>query len=63
MTARLEICRERLAPMEIGSTCEACHHPAPSHSNDGPCVMCWVKVKVANLEQRISDAVDRESDQ
>jgi hypothetical protein len=46
--------------MEIGSTCAECHHPAPAHSNDGPCVMCWVKVKIAHLEQRISDAVDIE---
>lgn len=59
MTNRLEICRASLGPMEIGSNCKVCSHPAPAHSYDGPCVMCWVKVKVAHLEQRIEDAADR----
>lgn len=62
MTDHIEICREPLEAMELGGSCQTCGHPAPSHSHDGPCVMCWIKVKVAHLAHQIDHALDRLED-
>lgn len=48
------VCHAPLNPMTIGGSCDQCGHPAPAHSNNGPCIMCWVEDRFSTIERLVA---------